>query len=119
MRYPKNKTITDVEKNFMLQDRRLIEAFTESQIQKIIECSDDLMRRVDKFSLEIAEDKDIMDLKKDKEWFTEEEISKYSFIEKHLPLKDRLNSLKDALGLSGDLKRKSIRIKMADEERSE
>jgi hypothetical protein len=100
LRSGQKEAVPEADKKFMLIDSKLHNVFTEEQIKIIIDNVENLIRRVRKFSQAINEGMSLDECKKDKEWFTEDEINDFSFIKKQIPLFRPKDPLKHILGLN-------------------
>ena len=85
MRTEREQPISETDHKFMLKDRRLMEILTEDQVMEVVTKVRNIVGRAKTFRVEIAKGVKPAKLVKDPDWFTQEEMYEYAFLDRFIP----------------------------------
>lgn len=85
MRADREQPISETDHRFMLKDQRLREVLTEEQVLELVTKVRNLVGRAKRFGVEIAKGAKPTKLIKNPDWFTQEEMDQFAFLDHFIP----------------------------------
>lgn len=85
MRAEREQPISETDHKFMLRDARLREVLTEEQVSEVVTKVRNIVDRAKKFRVEIAKGAEPAKLVNNPDWFTQEEMDQYAFLDHFIP----------------------------------